>query len=462
MKDLLPKVVSLVTLENFDLEQVLGEMVNLEPRSDDTFDFQGLTRILIAADIESEVVLIRMPDGGRNFAAFISVAVARGVPLILPWGSRRTRVLQQAREAGARWLLTIPPWEDAGEPTFRSADALLVRLSGVLPGPYAAGEAVLLTSGTSGDGLSGCVHELDALLISAAKHAASVGLSAKDTVLVGLPLNFSYPLVAQCLAAVVTGAKLAFAPMLLTTSLLSSAVAETSASTTAVTPYVLELIGVPKSVGLNRLRMLTVGGSQMSSETCAQLRSAYPRMELFITYGLTEAGPRVSTLAAHSEPPERWSSAGLPLPGVEVELRELSDDGIGELIVKSDTLCKRYVAGGIQEERVGDSLATGDYFKRDLEGYLYFQDRKSDIVLRKDVKVSLRSVRKIVESVAGVQAAAATMSSDGSELQVVVDAVDASQPELRRLTREIRSRLLSHEQPDSLVFSNLEAHPYKS
>ncbi|MFH3651893.1 AMP-binding protein, partial [Acinetobacter baumannii] len=52
----------------------------------------------------------------------------------------------------------------------------------------------------------------------------------------------------------------------------------------------------------NSLKTLTVGGDFLNPTYTQQLLNLYPNLELYLTYGLTEAGPRVATLAAHNEP----------------------------------------------------------------------------------------------------------------------------------------------------------------
>jgi len=47
-----------------------------------------------------------------------------------------------------------------------------------------------------------------------------------------------------------------------------------------------------------------VGGDSLAPEHVADLLRARPGRELYLTYGLTQAGARVSTLSAHAEPGE--------------------------------------------------------------------------------------------------------------------------------------------------------------
>ena len=58
-----------------------------------------------------------------------------------------------------------------------------------------------------------------------------------------------------------------------------------------------------------------MGGDALAPELVARLVELRKGKEVYITYGLTQAGPRVSTLAAHAEPASRFASVGLPHEG---------------------------------------------------------------------------------------------------------------------------------------------------
>src|SRR5205823_150846 len=161
----------------------------------------------------------------------------------------------------------------------------------------------------------------DSLVRNARRHADAVGLTGRDTVLVNLPLFYSYAIVAQALAALVTGARLVVSGPPFSPEAYEAAVGRYAVTSSSLTPTIARLLlaqGTRLPVGL---RMLTVGGDRIAPEHVTRLRSANPDVELYVTYGLTEAGPRVSTLAAHREPPGRHGSVGVPLDGVTVSLR---------------------------------------------------------------------------------------------------------------------------------------------
>jgi acyl-coenzyme A synthetase/AMP-(fatty) acid ligase len=175
------------------------------------------------------------------------------------------------------------------------------------------------------------------------------------------------------------------------------------------------------------LRVLSVGGDSLAPEHVADLLRHRPGGELYLTYGLTQAGPRVATLAAHREPPRRYTSVGLPFPGTKVWLEDLGDgSGQKELIVQSDTVMRRRI--GLVEGRIHDDLrapgvlATGDVFEQDEEGYLFYKRRLSEYILRGGEKVCVATVRRLATRLPGVVTARTRLrrTDDGEDYDLAL------------------------------------------
>jgi acyl-CoA synthetase (AMP-forming)/AMP-acid ligase II len=134
-------------------------------------------------------------------------------------------------------------------------------------------------------------------------------------------------------------------------------------------------------------------------------------------YGLTEC-KRVSYL-----PPDqidiRPASVGRGMPNEEIYIvdgagRRAEAGVVGELVVRGSNVMKGYwelpeetdrmlKPGPLPGERV---LHTGDLFRMDEEGYLYFVGRKDDIIKTRGEKVSPREVEDVLHAMPGVAEAA--------------------------------------------------------
>jgi acyl-CoA synthetase (AMP-forming)/AMP-acid ligase II len=321
------------------------------------------------------------------------------------------RLQQLADALGARAIGAIHIPRDVGTHEYhkRVGHIRAVFFSGREEPSAREGELILLTSGTSGFG-SGCVFDIDAALRNGSRHADSIGQKSSDTVLVSLPLHFSFALVAQALATMQRGGRLVIGAPPFHTPTYLKALDRHGVTVTSLTPVLVRSLLQAAAVLPGHARTLTVGGDVLPPDDVGRLLKSRPGRELFLTYGLTQAGPRVSTLAAHEEPPERHSSVGLPLPGTRVWLENVDGmDGGRQLIVASDTVMRRRI--GLVEGRGSDNgsapgvVATGDLFEQDSDGYLYFKGRLSDFIVRGGDKICLAAIRRVAATLPRVMRA---------------------------------------------------------
>src|SRR6185503_2376036 len=89
---------------------------------------------------------------------------------------------------------------------------------------------------------------------------------------------------------------------------------------------------------------------RVSREEVTSLLSKPFINELYITYGMTEAGPRVSVLPAHNAPVAAYDSVGKPFSGVSTRIENPDVNGVGQLLVKTPSVCRRKVGENIQRQ----------------------------------------------------------------------------------------------------------------
>lgn len=102
-------------------------------------------------------------------------------------------------------------------------------------------------------------------------------------------------------------------------------------------------------------------------------------------YGMTEAAP-VITAENHFE--QEYGSIGRPLPGVEVEIFEPNEEGIGELIARGPNVMHGYFENeeATAETLVDGWLHTGDLAYISEGGYVYICGRKKNVIVLKNGK----------------------------------------------------------------------------
>ena len=134
-----------------------------------------------------------------------------------------------------------------------------------------------------------------------------------------------------------------------------------------------------ESLNFASLRVLEMGSAVVGAELIAAVEQAFGA-EVIEAYGLTEGGGPLRE-AADGTPAPR-GSCGLAAPEVGVKLvneaGEEADEG--ELLVRSPAVLVGYNnRPDLDAGRIVDGwLRTGDLFRRDAEGFFYFQGRTDD------------------------------------------------------------------------------------
>ena len=422
-----------------------------------------------------DLVLLCMPNSRELLHQFFGVLMGQGVPALLPPMMPAARLREIAKTMGAYAIAALRlPTGDLGAESYGTLGPLQIAILAPPTEPAGApGEVVLMTSGTSGFA-SGCVFDFEAILLNGQRHAASIGQRAEDTLLVSLPLFFSFALSAQALSALTLGSRLIVSGPPFNLTGYRKTLEDYGITISSLTPVAIRSLLKSDPSILAGLRVLSVGGDALSPDLAARLVELRKGGDVYLTYGLTQAGPRVSTLAAHAEPSSRYSSVGLPLEGTEVSLHPIEDgSGRKQLFVTSDTVMKRSI-GRVEGRSNSDlvapkTIATGDSFVQDEHGYLYFKGRLSDFISRKGEKISLAAVRRLAADLPRVVSARTPIfkHSDGTEdfdLELRVDA-SAFATNLQFSSREMLSQLLRRtEMPHAIRVepaSEMDGQSYK-
>ncbi len=131
------------------------------------------------------------------------------------------------------------------------------------------------------------------------------------------------------------------------------------------------------------LRTIIVGGAFTEPQT---LQFFYDLgIPVANGYGLTEAG---TAITVNDLKPFRSDTVGKPLPGMEVRIVNESDDGIGEVAVRSKTIMAGYLdEPELTAETIQDGwLMTGDLGRFDATGHLQLLGRKKNMIVTEEGK----------------------------------------------------------------------------
>lgn len=214
------------------------------------------------------------------------------------------------------------------------------------------------------------------------------------------------------------------------------------------------------------VRYLTNTAAALPPAHILRLQEIFPAARVFSMYGMTES-KRCTYL-----PPEqlavRPDSVGIAIPGTQAWVAD--DAGkpvphgvVGELVVRGGHVMQGYWRneeatartlrpGRYPWERV---LHTGDLFRADAEGYLYFVGRKDDIIKSRGEKVSPKEVENVLYALEGVREAAVVGVPDeilGRAIKAIVVLAEGATLGAREIIAHCRARLEDFMVPREVEF----------
>jgi amino acid adenylation domain-containing protein len=326
---------------------------------------------------------------------------------------------------------------------------------------------IIYTSGSTGDPKGVMLTHLN--MVSAARSISTyLDLQHDDVILCVLPLAFDYGLY-QVLMGFLKGATVVLERSFAFPVKVLETMARERITVFPGVPTVFSLLMNLKTLRehpLPALRKITNTAAALSEEHIRQLRSLFPQALLYSMYGLTEC-KRVTYL-----PPEqldiRPTSVGRGMPNEEVWLvdeagRRLPDGSTGELVIRGSNVMRGYWEKPLQTaERLKPGpiagemvLYSGDIFRTDAEGWLYFVARKDDIIKSRGEKVSPREVENVLYGMPGILEAAVIGVPDavlGEAVKAFVTLKQGVSLSEREVIKYCASRLESFMAPKFVAF----------
>jgi long-chain acyl-CoA synthetase len=189
--------------------------------------------------------------------------------------------------------------------------------------------------------------------------------------------------IANLLACTWVGAEQVLLPRFDAAAVLETIERERITHTVLVPTMLAMLLDAPgaDAADLSSLQHLQYAASPISAELQQQVLERLPDCDVAQFYGMTEAAPTVTHLSgeAHRRGGPPLASVGVPVPGVEVEVR----GDPGELWVRGPNVMLGYWR---RPEETAEALVdgwyrSGDLVSEDQDGYLYVVDRGKDMII---------------------------------------------------------------------------------
>ncbi len=238
---------------------------------------------------------------------------------------------------------------------------------------------------------------------------------SEDVILNVLSLSFGYGLYQVLMAAIFGGTVVLEKGFVYLHDTLKK-ISEHNVTALPVVPTVLAMMLKLQNIeeyDFSTLKYITNAGAALPIHYTRQLRKMLPHVKIYPMYGLTEC---VRTCYLKPECiDERPDSVGFEIPNCSVFVadengNEAKPDEVGELVVTGANVMDGYYKDPELTAKVfrpgpapGQThLYTGDFFRRDKDGFLYFVSRKGDMIKTRGERVSPLEVENILLQVEGI------------------------------------------------------------
>jgi len=222
---------------------------------------------------------------------------------------------------------------------------------------------------------------------------------------------------------------------------------------------------------LSLLKFLFIGGAKFSEATYSGISQPWcSKARVFNFYGPTEA-----TIYSHVHEITRirendWSgnhiTVGRPIPGMSHAIKDPTGQRLlpagrtGEVVLGGIQLMDRYLKNPASTESAIVELngtrfyKTGDLGFIDNEGQLYILGRIDETVKRRGFRVNLLDIDAYIQQISGVLDCITLAFPDETlENWLLTVIISDSHTEEERLQTEMKSRLLEHQIPDAITFT---------
>lgn len=316
---------------------------------------------------------------------------------------------------------------------------------------------MIYTSGSTGQPKGVMLTHANLDFVTRASLAQDVILPG-DRVFHALPISHSFGLISALLCALRAGATVQLCARFSAERLAQALLHEDTTVLQGVPAMYARLVERAGHTGAalqpNQLRIAYIGGSSIDPTRKAQAE-ALLGLPLHHGYGLTEAAPAATRTFGH--PPPKEITAGWPIPGVEVQVRDtdghrLAPGERGEICIRGPNIMKGYFRDPAQTRAAITAdgwLRTGDLGQFGPAGDLAIVGRIKELIIRGGFNVYPAEVEAAIGAFPGVaQSAVLGYPVDGDEeIVAFVEPQAGAALDLRELDAFLRGRLAPYKLP---------------
>jgi len=221
------------------------------------------------------------------------------------------------------------------------------------------------------------------------------------------------------------------------------------------------------------LRTISYGGAKMPAAVIAKALELFPDVAFANAYGLTETSSTIAVLAPEdhrvaltSDAPAvqaRLGSVGLPLPGIEIEIRDVEGKAcapgvVGDIYVRGEQVSGEYLGGPGSDD---GWFATRDLGYLDDGGYVFVEGRADDTIIRGGENIAPAEIEDVLLGLGDVIECAVVGIEDeewGQRIAAAVVLVKGSTCTADDIRAHARQKLRGSKTPDVVLV--LDELPY--
>lgn len=162
--------------------------------------------------------------------------------------------------------------------------------------------------------------------------------------------------------------------------------------------------------GYPSLRMIACGAGHLNVGLINKLTDIFPQAEIRPIYGLTETTSPASIFPSDVRGSHKIGSSGLPIPGLEFEVRDdnqqpLPTGETGHLWLKGPVVIKEYWQNPKANQQAFNNewFYTGDIASVDRDNYVFIKDRSKDMINRGGEKIYSIEIENLISSYPGIK-----------------------------------------------------------
>ncbi len=241
---------------------------------------------------------------------------------------------------------------------------------------------------------------------------------------------------------------------------------------------------IPQPEHFQNLHTITSSGGNVTTTMIEKIESYFPHSKFYAMHGLTEAFR--SSYLEPAQLSKRPTSIGKAIP--DVELYIIDEDGYeckagetGELIHRGACIYRGYWNDSIETQKRFKSIsildniikpegqlrdeiviASGDYVKRDEDGYIYFVSRKDEMIKTRGYRVSPYEIERVIENTLPQIDSCAVFAIPNEDIEEEIVLVYSAKAELARneILFEVKKHLPNYMLPEQIVYRKIL--PFKS